>query len=848
MVDENMNMIRVTETQKMNENTDKLEKLKSSLDIINRTALELIASIERQLKEIQHEKEGWEMMYEKESLLLIQNSDLSKYSLVSVREMDAAEIVKILSDMNDNDKLNIVAYLESRGAWVAEIANEKTREFREYHLDVRYNTDTNEVIDLKLQMELNEKAKEPTGANERELLSTRTELVENGVSKEALQAISGQNEQVPELVTEKAGYPPVYVCVLSYAIEHGEVEEYKASRKLDRECKNAIEETIRQNFDGMYLNHDIVKPLSEQFGSERIAFVLASTLLQEASDARFSRDNVAWASQYLNSKDFVHGMDMNHEMIVSSHPAVLDGFIGMFRREVLEQEKELSLGQEKVQEQTVDTSKVEDMDDGDEIIDLGDEREQVLADMKKLLEGQDITNQQAKSQDHDGLMEKVEVANRIETQTQKNVVEDFKTKTNELFREISEMNSAEIEETVKCHVQEKLEECGIDAKIVDVAVVGSRCRGMEREDSDLDVVVELSTNEREDVLFDTFNDGLQIGGVKVDINPITAQRTGTLETYLPQVEDYLEGVREARQKESIGDKINVNNQLGPEVTLTVAECGEFHNIGEFYENIPTVDEALSIWKQIRPERMNGIPSIGINVHIPGTEAIEDVGIDILSGKRIELDVLDYIPDIKDNPKVVEIIAELIAKLPGMEIDGMMGRAIEEKTWDYRTDLTLEERLAVEIDRFVYSYDECQYRDIALSMTENIEGLADCIKQGDISPITEWLANVIVEITDQEEITRAKELLEKLTVCNSLVKIGEKKIEGQNCSRADNMLNNGVGDRNPKDGRKNIQGESAARTSLKERLADKKRFVSGQGKDNEIQENVKNGRREMQTYE
>jgi len=50
---------------------------------------------------------------EKESLLLIQNSDLSEYSLVNVRGMDAAEIVEALSDMNDDDRLNAAAYLES---------------------------------------------------------------------------------------------------------------------------------------------------------------------------------------------------------------------------------------------------------------------------------------------------------------------------------------------------------------------------------------------------------------------------------------------------------------------------------------------------------------------------------------------------------------------------------------------------------------------------------------------------------------------------------------------------------------------------------------------------------------
>ena len=124
---------------------------------------------------------------------------------------------------------------------------------------------------------------------------------------------------------------------------------------------------------------------------------------------------------------------------------------------------------------------------------------------------------------------------------------------------------------MKCHVQAKIEEYDINATIVDVAVTGSRCRGLEHEGSDLDVVVELSTAEREDDLFNAFNeDGLHIGEVKVDINPITAQRTGTLESYLPQVEEYLEGVRQVREQE----------KESAEVTLTVSECGEFHNLGE----------------------------------------------------------------------------------------------------------------------------------------------------------------------------------------------------------------------------------------------------------------------------
>lgn len=43
--------------------------------------------------------------------------------------------------------------------------------------------------------------------------------------------------------------------------------------------------------------------------------------------------------------------------------------------------------------------------------------------------------------------------------------------------------------------------------------MGSRCRGLEQKGSDLDVVVELSTSEREDVLFDTFNGDASISVV-----------------------------------------------------------------------------------------------------------------------------------------------------------------------------------------------------------------------------------------------------------------------------------------------------------------------------------------------
>ena len=595
----------------------------------------------------------------------------------------------------------------------------------------------------------------------------------------------------------------------------------------------------------------------------------------------------------------------------------LQGGIFVFRKEIITMADE-RIEKQKVKETTekLKIEEIPDIDIGDEIIDLGAEKNQVLAELKKFLQGEqetelafqiadrfimiqetmdgydysimgadyqeidggvydnlevsirealhDIVDDLKSEPDHngvkgnihtddeliaidyDGLLEKIEERNRIQIKkAQSSVVADFKEKTNELFHNISEMNPDEIEETIKCHVQAQIDEYAVDAEIVDVAVVGSRCRGLEREDSDLDVVVELSTEEREDDLFHIFNeDGLHIGSVKVDINPITAQRTGTLETYLPQMEDYLEGVRQVRELENIQSNMYAEKkvELDVEVTLTVAECSEFHNLGDFYENIPTVDEAIAIWKQIPPGRMNGIPAIGINVHVPGTEDFEDSGIDILSGKSIDLEMLDYIPKIKNNLQAMEVIAELVAKLPDMEIDGVMSEEMEARVWELRMpDLSQEEQLAVELDRLSYDYDTMLYHDSTRNMTENVSELAEAIKQGDAGHLTTWLADIISEGAVPGEIRRAEELLEKLTEYKPLAKIEEA--EEQNYNMIDNVLNYGAGEKAQKEENKKAQEKSTTRASLKNRLVEKKAQVARQSKEHDVQESEKKSQRE-----
>ncbi|CRZ35091.1 nucleotidyltransferase-like protein [Herbinix hemicellulosilytica] len=136
---------------------------------------------------------------------------------------------------------------------------------------------------------------------------------------------------------------------------------------------------------------------------------------------------------------------------------------------------------------------------------------------------------------------------------QSRAVLEFKAKTENYFQPIGGMSATEIEELVEEYVKTKLAECDFDAEVLDVVISGSRCRGLEGKHSDLDVVVEYTSDEREDDMFNLLHeDKLIIGGVKVDINPITEFRTGTLEEYLPGVEKYLE---EKSQKLSVREKL-----------------------------------------------------------------------------------------------------------------------------------------------------------------------------------------------------------------------------------------------------------------------------------------------------
>lgn len=112
------------------------------------------------------------------------------------------------------------------------------------------------------------------------------------------------------------------------ARERNELSLWRESHKANIACRDAIEDAIRQNFDGMYLNEDCLAPVLTAYGYKRTERVLAATLQELSWDGRFSPANKQWAERRYIPQDERH----NAEITVRSHPAVLDGFVDLYRK------------------------------------------------------------------------------------------------------------------------------------------------------------------------------------------------------------------------------------------------------------------------------------------------------------------------------------------------------------------------------------------------------------------------------------------------------------------------------------------------------------------------------------
>ena len=127
---------------------------------------------------------------------------------------------------------------------------------------------------------------------------------------------------------------PLYLASPEYARDNGELDQYRESFHANRACARDIERMIAKHFDGMHLDSDaIIKDIMKRHAVKRICLLLALTLRDKSYDGRFSRSNIAWAGSF-DIPDHMLDPGRIPFNTLSTHPAVLDGFVSQFRKAI----------------------------------------------------------------------------------------------------------------------------------------------------------------------------------------------------------------------------------------------------------------------------------------------------------------------------------------------------------------------------------------------------------------------------------------------------------------------------------------------------------------------------------
>ena len=889
-----------------------MPELKSSLDTIRRTSSELIKGIETQLLEI--EKERAAEQSQEDIILLVSNTDRSEYDLLNIKGMERTEIFNLLSAMKDDDRQNVEAYLERAGAWVTLLANERSEEVEEYHLDYAYDTDTHEITDFKALQEERERANVPIEYGD---VIVRISTPDSG-EYETIKIVDMQSEvanvlyaipfleenewngNVLDYLQERGlefvpimrsgglndGYPQFY----DFDVDMSEWEVHTASElpatvqaeqlinrmEFHRSVYDSDERNLIMNhaykLDDMYKTTSLAHSLAEQKDDLPLLWETIRVAEEEIDALPDGMVGLSQMHEYGYSWDEMLPLtkDRATELFredVSVYQLHADGSETLVEDRAALQEHDGLFGVEKgdwnaYKEYQSMKQELEDSEANREAQLLyGNGGSKDIGEVPVMDSTAEVPENTVESgiqgeQDSDKFTYYVieDLSARVGNNPEKGEVERFGNLAEAIgrFKEYREREDAD-----QTGMTKAVFGFGINGKEFDVLHVknNQNCVPLEftqkkvehsQFKSDLqalyyevgfdraEIYRERLPEETKDLVKELFEIQLKTSG----INNVslymdrfdTLYEQGKMEKLMPKGEQnyVLENIPFVEWKNPY---IDVNARETAEqaqdgkqtvVTLTVAECGEFHNFGEYHENIAGVEETIAIFNQIPPERMNSIPSIGINIHTEGTESYEDTQMDIVSGGVADLEFLDYVPDITDNPKAVEVIAEMIDKLPDIEVRGSLEK------WQAAF-------LAAEIDQLSYDFDTYEYRDTVDDREAQIANITEDIRNRNTKYLNDFLNAVVsdsiregmadifgegTELDDSESVQiarKAKELLDKLAEYKPLAKVEE--LEECNYNMIDNVLNN----EKPK------EEKQSGRISIKEKLAEKKAVIEQRDK-------------------
>ena len=498
--------------------------------------------------------------------------------------------------------------------------------------------------------------------------------LENGFDRGALEAIQeylagkgiSWEPESQEKMEEKV-YPPVYRESLTYAMGHAAVDDYLDSRKLNIDCRRAVETAIRDNFDGTHLADNVVDSVLEEYGSERLSFVLACTVQHNSWDGRFSRDTKAWAEGISVPENIDRGRDMNLDYVVESHPAVLDGFIGMAREKFKELEQTQTQEQREPQPFILRYYVVNDA------YGVKAEREYqyfpdldlALAAYAALPNHLDKQIGMESTENPPSQMSLINCRNGIEE------LNDIKSVSlsGKWVNAETEEALKQAKEFLKEHDLEIAYQMGNRYFFIQAIPEGYDYTFYNADFSDIDggILDRPGIPIRQaidDIVEDFAGDAhpplkaIDVADFREKVETVEKETieqgrklltAGMVTGLKGRSHEYDAGARDAAfQAEREAQELPE-----PKISFYVAACMEFPVLGEYHE-VQTFEEAVKIYESIPGERMNGIKGIGFNLDDGSDYA---GGYALVEGGKVVTEMIGLVPYYRDHPLVQKAVEE-----------------------------------------------------------------------------------------------------------------------------------------------------------------------------------------------
>ena len=129
-------------------------------------------------------------------------------------------------------------------------------------------------------------------------------------------------------------YPPVYRLSLGEAKQRGELEQFWKSSSLDSSCQLAINSALLVRIGRNNHVSESLKRILEDYGRDRVEWILAHSIVQKKDDGHISEENRQWAASFHVPRNDPIGGSFWLSCVVDGSAELLEQAVNLVRKEL----------------------------------------------------------------------------------------------------------------------------------------------------------------------------------------------------------------------------------------------------------------------------------------------------------------------------------------------------------------------------------------------------------------------------------------------------------------------------------------------------------------------------------